>query len=73
MLPENLQKKWIDDFVISDAMFLLRHSDMSVQQIAADLNFSNQSFFGKYFKEQTGYSPSNFRLNKKYDENNELD
>ena len=58
-------KKWIDDFIISDAMFLLRHSDMSVQQIATDLNFPSQSFFGKFFKDHTGYSPSNFRLDKK--------
>lgn len=57
-------KIWIDDFVISDAMFLLRHSDMSVQQIAADLNFPNQSFFGKFFKDHTGRTPSSFRLNK---------
>lgn len=59
-------KGWIDDFIISDAQFLLRHSNMSVQQIAFELNFPNQSFFGKFFKEHTGYSPSRFRLDKKY-------
>lgn len=59
-------KDWIDDFIISDAQFLLRHSDMSIQQIAFELNFPNQSFFGKFFKEHTGCSPSGFRLDKKY-------
>lgn len=59
-------KDWIDDFIISDAQFLLRHSNMSIQQIAFELNFPNQSFFGKFFKEHTGYSPSSFRLEKKY-------
>lgn len=54
-------KTWIDDFIISDAMFLLKHSDKSIQQIADALNFPNQSFFGKFFKEHTGCSPSNFR------------
>lgn len=54
-------KDWIDDFIISNAQFLLRHSDMSIQQIAFELNFPNQSFFGKFFKEHTGYSPSGFR------------
>ena len=57
-------KVWIDDFIISDAIFLLQHSDMSIQQIADDLNFPNQSFFGKFFKDHTGRAPSSFRLNK---------
>lgn len=55
-------KEWIDDFIISNAQFLLRRSDMSIQQIAFELNFPNQSFFGKFFKKHTGYSPSGFRL-----------
>lgn len=54
---------WIDDFIISNAQFLLRHSDMSIQQIAFELNFPNQSFFGKFFKEHTGYAPSEYRSN----------
>lgn len=54
-------KKWIDDFVISEASFLLKHDDLSIQQISQEMNFPNQSFFGKFFKEQTGYSPSEFR------------
>lgn len=56
-------KDWIDDFIISNAQFLLRHSDMSIQQIASELNFPNQSFFGKFFKEHTGYAPSELRSN----------
>lgn len=54
---------WIDDFIISNAQFLLRHSDMSIQQIAFELNFPNQSFFGTFFKEHTGYAPSEYRSN----------
>lgn len=56
-------KGWIDDFIISNARFLLRHSDMTIQQIAFELNFPNQSFFGKFFKEHTGYAPSEYRYN----------
>lgn len=56
-------KDWIDDFIISNAQFLLRRSDMSIQQIASELNFPNQSFFGKFFKEHTGYAPSEYRSN----------
>ena len=54
--------EWIDHFVINDALFLLKNSDRSIQQIAYDLNFPNQSFFGVFFKAHVGCSPSNFRL-----------
>jgi YesN/AraC family two-component response regulator len=34
---------------------------MTVQQISEELNFPNQSFFGKYFKRLTGKSPKEYR------------
>lgn len=52
---------WISRFIMKDAKYLLKHSDMTVQQIAYELNFPNQSFFGKYFKKHTGMSPGTFR------------
>jgi len=51
----------IDKCVISEAKNQLKYSDMSIQQISQYLNFSNQSFFGKYFKKHTGLSPLEFR------------
>jgi AraC-like DNA-binding protein len=42
----------------------LRYTDMTMQEIANDLNFANPSFFGKYFKEHAGMTPLDFR--KKY-------
>ena len=42
----------------------LRYTDMTMQEIANDLNFPNASFFGKYFKEHAGMTPLDFR--KKY-------
>ncbi|MBQ1222355.1 MAG: AraC family transcriptional regulator, partial [Alistipes sp.] len=39
----------------------LRYSEMSIQEIANALNFSTQSFFGKYFKQHTGVSPSRYK------------
>ena len=42
----------------------LRFSDMTMQEIANDLNFANASFFGKYVKEHLGMSPLEYR--KKY-------
>lgn len=54
--------EWIDDFVVSEAMYLLRHTTRSVQQIAYNMNFPNQSFFGSYFKAHVGCSPTEYRL-----------
>ncbi len=53
--------RWIDESVILEAKTLLKYSGMSIQEIAYHLNFSTQSFFGKYFKQHTGTSPSRFK------------
>lgn len=53
--------EWIDDYVIMEAKALLRYSSMSVQEVAYQLNFPNQSFFGSYFKRLTGMSPSQYK------------
>lgn len=52
---------WIDDYVILEAKAILKNSSFSVQQIALELNFSDQSFFAKFFKKHTGMSPSEYR------------
>ena len=39
----------------------LRFTDMTMQEIANDLNFPNASFFGKYFKEHAGMTPLEYR------------
>lgn len=56
--------EWIENHVILDARAMLQSSDMTIQQIAASLNFPNQSFFGKYFKRATGLSPKQYRNSK---------
>ena len=53
--------EWIDRCVIMEAKNLLRFSNMNVQQVAYELNLSNQSSFGKYFKHLVGMSPSQFQ------------
>lgn len=53
--------EWIERFVILEAKVLLKSSNLNIQQIADELNFPSQSFFGKYFKKQTGQSPKEFR------------
>ncbi len=53
--------EWIDYYVILEAKTLLKYSTMSIQEIAYYLNFPNQSFFGSYFKRNTGMSPSQYK------------
>ena len=40
---------------------LLRDPDLSIQQIANRLSFSDQSSFGKFFRKHTGMSPLKYR------------
>jgi len=42
----------------------LRYSSDSIKEISVSLNFSNTSFFSKYFKQHTGMTPMGYR--KKY-------
>lgn len=53
--------EWIERYVILEAKVLLKSSNLNIQQIADELNFPSQSFFGKYFKKLTGMSPKEFR------------
>ena len=41
--------QWIVRMVITEAKQLLEESDLSIKEIADQLNFPTQSFFGKYF------------------------
>lgn len=53
--------KWIDDFVILEAKNLLKFSDLSIKGIVYELNFPNQTTFYRFFKTQTGLTPSAYR------------
>lgn len=53
--------QWITTFVISEAKRLLTDTSLSVKEIAQALHFTSQSFLGKYFKNATGLSPSDYR------------
>ncbi len=53
--------EWIDRCVILAAKEMLKYTMKPIQEISNELNFPNQSFFGKYFKQHTGLSPKDFR------------
>lgn len=51
----------IRERVIIEAKILLNSTDMSVQQIADALNFPNDSFFCRYFRQEVQMSPMRYR------------
>jgi AraC-like DNA-binding protein len=53
--------EWIDNYVILEIRVLLKNSTRSIKEIAMEMNFPNQSFLGKFFKERVGMSPSEYR------------
>lgn len=52
---------FINGMLHAEACRLLRHTDRTIQAIADELNFSDQSAFGKFFKANTGLSPLQYR------------
>ena len=60
----NSALQWIVQMVITEAKQLLEGSDLSIKEIADQLNFPTQSFFGKYFKQYVGISPKEYRKGK---------
>lgn len=53
--------QWISEALMREAERLLRNPDLTIQQVADMLNFSDQSSFGKFFKKHRGTSPMNFK------------
>uniref|UniRef100_A0AB33IQ86 Helix-turn-helix domain-containing protein n=1 Tax=Prevotella sp. GTC17253 TaxID=3236793 RepID=A0AB33IQ86_9BACT len=53
--------EWIDQYVTLELRVQLKHTMKSIKEIAEEMNFTNQSFFGKYFKEHVGMSPTEYR------------
>lgn len=52
----------IDRYVVLQAKAMLRHRlDLTIQQISDELGFTEQASFSRYFKKQTGLSPTEYR------------
>ncbi|MBR4130679.1 MAG: helix-turn-helix transcriptional regulator [Bacteroidaceae bacterium] len=54
----------ISDEIVRSAQITLRDSSKSIKQIAALMGFKNQSHFGRFFRQQTGVSPQQYREGK---------
>lgn len=53
--------RWITESVMDDCYQLLRNTDLTVKEISNKLGFPNSSFFGQYFREESGMTPLDYR------------
>jgi AraC-like DNA-binding protein len=53
--------EWIDESIVLEAKVLLQNKTLSVSDISDELNFSDQSVFGKFFKTHTSLTPLQYR------------
>lgn len=64
LIKQNTRKSandWINSYVMLEAKAMLKSSKLSIQQISEELNFADQSVFGRYFKRLEGISPKEYR------------
>lgn len=52
---------WINEMLLLESKVRLQNKDQTIAQIAYDLNFSDPSHFGKFFKKHIGISPLEYR------------
>ena len=67
-LTETLKKNsgrtalsWIDEYTMSDAVYYLQSTSLSIKEVSNKMGFPNPSFFGRYFRLHKGVSPLAFR------------
>ena len=52
---------WINEYAVEQIKHQLKYSGRTIKEIAEEMQFSNQSFFGKYVKAHLGMSPARYR------------
>lgn len=53
--------KWIATAVVTEAKYLMRQPGKTINEIALEMNFPDQSTFGKFFKKHTRMSPKEYK------------
>ena len=53
--------EFITAFVINECKALLHSEHTSIKEVCNEMNFPNQSFFAKYFKQHTGMTPREYK------------
>ncbi|MFC2295716.1 MAG: helix-turn-helix domain-containing protein [Prevotella sp.] len=61
LISRKTPNDWINYYVVLEMRVLLKNTTKSIKEITEYMNFPNQSFLGKYFKEHVGISPSEYR------------
>ena len=54
--------KWVANAVITEAKYLMCQPGKTINEIALEMNFPDQSTFGKFFKRHTGTSPKEYKM-----------
>ncbi len=52
---------WINMVVIAQAKRMMRNSNISIKEVAYNLNFTSPTFFTRWYREYTGETPSEYR------------
>ena len=52
---------FINAMLLMEAKALLKHTELSISEIAYQLDFTDPSHFNKFFKKGTEYTPLNYR------------
>jgi AraC family transcriptional activator of pobA len=58
---QQTSKTIIDHYAVMQLKLQLRNSSQSFKEISWEYNFSNYTFFCRYFRKHTGMSPKEFR------------
>ena len=56
--------EWINEYLVFQAIDLIRTTDLSMKEIAFQLGFPSSASFGNFFKRITGKSPGIYRGHK---------
>lgn len=50
-----------NESILIEAMFLILNSELTIQQVSANLGFENLSYFSRFFKKHSGFTPTTYR------------
>ena len=56
-------KRYIQDRILSEAKKMLIYTDFRISEIADDLGFDDWSYFIRFFRKQTGFTPLEYKKN----------
>ncbi len=58
-------KDIINPTIIIESKLLLKRTNANISEVAALVGFSDQAMFSKFFKKQSGKSPSEYKIDDK--------